>query len=101
MLDFTSALYSGFEHASSTLTGWERLTLGKPAALEEIAGAPQVQRELAALTGCERVLLGTSTLHLFCDLFAMLARRKVTIWIDDATYPIARWGTDRAVTAGV
>jgi 8-amino-7-oxononanoate synthase len=101
MLDFTSALYLGFEHASWSLPGWDRLTLGKPAALEEMAGAHEVQRELAALTGCERVLLGSSTLHLFCDLFAMLARRNVTIWMDDATYPIARWGADRAVALGV
>jgi 8-amino-7-oxononanoate synthase len=101
MLDFTSALYLGFEHASWSLPGWDRLTLGKPAALEEIAGAPQVQRDLAALTGCERVLLGSSTLHLFCDLFAMVARRNVTIWMDEATYPIARWGADRAAAAGV
>jgi 8-amino-7-oxononanoate synthase len=101
MLDFTSALYLGFEHASWSLPGWDRLTLGKPAALEEVPGAAQVQRELAALTGCERVLLGSSTLHLFCDLFAMLARRNVTIWIDDATYPIARWGADRGVASGV
>jgi 8-amino-7-oxononanoate synthase len=101
MLDFTSALYLGFEHASWSLPGWDRLTLGKPAALEEIPGSQQVQRELAALTGCERVVLGSSTLHLFCDLFAMLARRNVTIWMDDATYPIARWGADRAVATGV
>ncbi len=101
MLDFTSALYLGFEHASWSLPGWDRLTLGKPAALEEVPGAAQVQRELAALTGCERALLGSSTLHLFCDLFAMLARRNVTIWIDEATYPIARWGADRAVASGV
>ncbi len=101
MLDFTSALYLGFEHASWSLPGWDRLTLGKPAALEEISGAAAVQQELAALTGCERVLLGSSTLHLFCDLFAMLARRNVTIWMDDATYPIARWGADRAAAAGV
>ena len=101
MLDFTSALYLGFEHASWSLPGWDRLTLGKPAALEEIPGAAAVQRELAALTGCERVLLGSSTLHLFCDLFAMLARRNVTIWMDEATYPIARWGADRAAAAGV
>jgi 8-amino-7-oxononanoate synthase len=39
--------------------------------------------------------------HLFCDLFAILARRNVTIWIDEATYPIARWGTDRAAALGV
>jgi 8-amino-7-oxononanoate synthase len=101
MLDFTSALYLGFEHASWRLPGWDRLTLGKPAALEELPGSHQVQRELAALTGCERIVLGSSTLHLFCDLFAMMARRNVTIWMDDATYPIARWGADRAVATGV
>lgn len=100
MLDFTSALYLGFEHASWSLPGWERLTLGRPAALEEVPGTLQAQRELAALTGCEHVLMGSSTLHLFCDLFAMLAGPKVAIWIDEATYPIARWGTDRATALG-
>lgn len=101
MLDFTSALYLGFEHASWSLPGWTRLTLGKPAALEEVPGALEVQRDLAGLTGCERVLLGSSTLHLFCDLFAMLARQNVAVWIDEAAYPIARWGTDRAAVLGV
>ena len=101
MLDFTSALYLGLDHPSWSLPGWDRLTLGKPAALEEIPGTEQVQRELAVLTGCERVVLGSSTLHLFCDLFAMLAAPDVTIWIDEATYPIARWGTDRAAASGV
>ncbi len=101
MLDFTSSLYLGFEHASWNLPDWRRLTLGKPAALQAIAGVAQVQRDLAVLTGCERVLLGSSTLHLFSDLFAMLARRGITIWIDEATYPIARWGTDRAGALGV
>src|ERR1700685_1492684 len=101
MLDFTSALYLGFEHASRSLPGWPRLTLGKPAALEEVPGTLQAQRELAAMTGCEQVLLGSSTLHLFCDLFGMLAAPNVAIWIDEATYPIARWGTDRAAALGV
>jgi len=101
MLDFTSALYLGFEHASWSLPGWEHLTLGKPAALQDVPGVLQAQRELVALTGCEQVLLGSSTLHLFCDLFALLARWSVTIWMDDATYPIARWGSDRAVALGV
>ena len=100
MLDFSSALYLGFMHASRSLPAWPRLTLGKPAALEEVPGALQAQRELAALTGFERVVLGSSTLHLFCDLFAMLAKRKVAIWIDEATYPIARWGADRAAASG-
>lgn len=101
MLDFTSALYLGFEHASWNMAGWARLTLGKPAALEELPGICEVQRELAALTGCERAMLGSSTLHLFGDLFAMLASRNVAIWIDEAAYPIARWGTERAAVAGV
>ena len=77
------------------------LTLGQPAALEAVPGTLRLQRELAVLTGCERTLLGASTLHLFCDLFAMLARRNVAIWVDEATYPIALWGTDRAAALGV
>src|ERR1700742_4442103 len=96
MLDFTSALYLGFEHASGSLPGWTSLTLGKPAALEQGPGVLRVERELAALTGCEGAVLGASTLHLFCDLFAMLGGKNVAIWIDEAAYPIARWGADRA-----
>jgi 8-amino-7-oxononanoate synthase len=101
MLDFTSASYLGLEHSSLSLAGWSRLTLGKPAALEEMPGTDQLRQKLAALTGCQRVVLGASTLHLFCDLFAMLGTRNVAILIDDATYPIARWGADRAAAAGV
>ncbi len=101
MIDFTSALYLGLEHASLSLPGWPRLTLGKPGALQALSGTDRVQRQLADLTGCQQVLLGASTLHLFCDLFAMLARRNVAIWVDEAAYPIARWGTDRAAALGV
>lgn len=100
MLDFTSALYLGIGHASWTLPGWPQLTLGKPGALEGLPGTAQAEEELAALTGRQQVVLGASTLHLFCDLFALMARRTGAIWIDQATYPIARWGTDRAAAAG-
>jgi 8-amino-7-oxononanoate synthase len=100
MLDFASALYLGFDHASGSLPSWKRLTLGKPAALEKVPGTLEAQRALAELTGCEKVLLGPSTLHLFCDLFGMLARRNIAIWIDRAAYPIARWATDRAAALG-
>jgi 8-amino-7-oxononanoate synthase len=31
----------------------------------------------------------------------MLAKLGVTIWMDEATYPIARWGSDRAAALGV
>jgi 8-amino-7-oxononanoate synthase len=102
MADFSSALYLGFEHGSGSLPGWTQLTPGKPAALEEVPGTRHVQRELAVLTGCERVVPGASTLHLFNDLFGMLASRNdIAIWIDEAAYPIARWGTDRAAASGV
>jgi 8-amino-7-oxononanoate synthase len=99
-LDFTSALYLGVEHAWESLTRWERLTLGKPAALESLPSVRPVERELAALTGCERVLLAPSTLHLFWDLFGALARRGVSIFLDAGSYPIAWWGVERAVGYG-
>ena len=100
LLDFTSSLYLGAEHAWRSLTQWERLTLGKPAALDSLPGTRFVERELAALTGCERVLLSPSTLHLFCDLFGFLARRGVSIFLDAGSYPIARWGVERAAGCG-
>ena len=100
MLDFTSALYLGFEHQSWNLPPWEQLTLGKPAALESPPGASGVERELAALAGCERALLAPSTLHIFGDLLTLLARRDVNFFLDDGTYPVARWGAERAAAAG-
>jgi 8-amino-7-oxononanoate synthase len=98
--DFTSALYLGIEHGSRQLAGWERLTLGKPAALESPPGAAAVERELAALAGCERALLAPSTLHIFWDLIAMLAQGGVRLFVDDGLYPIGRWGVERAVARG-
>jgi 8-amino-7-oxononanoate synthase len=97
---FTSALYLGLDHASRTLPEWDRLTLGKPAALEEPPGAGKVENRLAALIGCERALLATSTLHLFWDLFGVLAKRNVNIFLDSGSYPIIRWGVERAGCSG-
>lgn len=101
MLDFTSALYLGLEHPARSLEGWERLTLGKPAALEPPPGSQELEPELARLIGCERALLTTSTLHLFWDLLAILAGRDVQIFLDSGTYPIARWGVEHAAAAGI
>jgi len=99
-LDFTSSLYLGAEHAWQNLAPWERLTLGKPAALKSVPGTRRVERELAALTGCERVLLAPSTLHLFWDLFGFLARRGMSIFCDAGSYPIVQWGVERAAACG-
>jgi 8-amino-7-oxononanoate synthase len=100
VLDFTSALYLGFRHPSWSLQQWSQFTMGVPAALGSPPDADAVARELAVLQGCEAGLLGTSTLHLFWDLFGLLARRPVAIYIDSGTYPIARWGVERAAALG-
>ena len=76
MLDFTSALYLGFRHAHNTLRPWAQLTTGRPAALEP---APEARacstRPGAAACVCERAVLAPSTLHLYWDLFDLLATR--------------------------
>lgn len=101
MLDFTSALYLGMNHAHHTLRPWKSLTTGRPAVLESPSGAETVARNLAHLIGCERATLGTSTLHIFWDLFEVLARENIAIFVDEGTYPIARWGVERMAARGV
>jgi 8-amino-7-oxononanoate synthase len=95
MADFTSALYLGLRHPSWSLAPWDQLTTGRPAALAESPSHATVAEALAALVGCEHATLGSSTLHLFWDLFGMLDRRHA-IYMDTGVYPIARWGVERA-----
>ena len=99
MLDFTSALYLGLRHPSAALAPWPALSSGRPAALEEAAGADNVASELASLAGCEAGMLLPSTLHLFFDLFATLPTRS-TYFVDAGSYPVARWGVERAAARG-
>ena len=101
MADFTSALYLGLRHPSASLRPWEGLTRGRPAALEEPPGATAVAAELAALQGCEAALLLPSTLHLFLDLGELLAQGQRAIYCDAGSYPIARWGAERAALRGI
>ena len=100
MLDFTSALYLGLRHASGSLTPWERLTTGVPAALCVPPIARRVAKNLATLQGCEAATLGPSTLHLFWDLGEIFATAGCAIFLDRGAYPIARWGMERAATRG-
>ena len=100
MPDFTSALYLGFRHPATALRPWDRLTAGHPAAFSEPTGAIKLAADLAQLQGCERSLLGTSTLHLFWDLFGLLARRPICILFDSQLYAIGRWGVERAMGLG-
>lgn len=100
-MNFTSALYLGLRHPSRLLRPWPSFTPGYPAAFASPPQAVRAAQQLAQLLGCERGLLGTSTLHLFWDLFGMLARRPVAIYADAELYPIARWGVERAAGRGV
>src|SRR5205823_5044354 len=49
----------------------------------------------------ERATLAPSTLHLFWDLFLVLAGNDTSIHVDREAYPIARWGIERAAARGV
>src|SRR5258707_11487910 len=101
MLDFTSVLYLGIRHALHTLRPWAQLTTGRPAALEPAPEAERVAQELAQRLRCERAVLAPSSLHLYWDLFDVLASEHIRIYVDAGTYPIARWGIERAVAKGV
>jgi len=101
MLDFTSALYLGIEHRGGELAPWRALTTGRPAALEASTDEHRLGAALASLVGCPAALLGASTLHLFWDLFGVLAERQIAVFVDDGTYPIAGWGAERAAGLGV
>ena len=100
MADFASALYLGMLHPSAALRGWDRLTLGKPAAAEDPPGARELGAAVAALCGCEAGTVLPSTLHLFWDLFGVLAREPVALLVDAASYPVARHGAQRAAALG-
>lgn len=100
-VDFTSALYLGMRHAARQLPGWPTLTLGKPAALEEDLSARQLASELALLMDCEAACMLPSSLHLFWDLFGMLARTRRVALVDSTAYPVARWGVLRARGLGM
>jgi len=101
MLDFTSALYLGLQHPSASLAPWDAFTLGRPAALDEPPDAEAVAQQVADLQGAESATLLPSTLHLFWDLFPLLADGQHAILCDVELYPIARWGAERAACTGV
>lgn len=101
MLDFTSSLYLGLSHGSDALEPWDQLTLGRPAALQEPCEAVATAQELAALVGCAAGTLLPSTFHLFWDLLGVLSREPIEIYMDAATYPIARWGAQHWAGRGV
>jgi 8-amino-7-oxononanoate synthase len=100
-IDFTSSLYLGMRHPSGVLTPFRQLTIGVPAAVRSPAQAEELGGSLARLMGCSAGILGTSTLHVFWDLFCVLCRPQSAILIVGEIYPIALWGIERAAAFGV
>jgi 8-amino-7-oxononanoate synthase len=80
-------------HPSPALTPWRQLTSGRPDALRTPGRSRGLAARLAVLTGCQKAILGSSTLHLFWDLFNTFANEPVAVFIDRSAYPISRWGT--------
>jgi 8-amino-7-oxononanoate synthase len=101
VLDFTSALYLGLRHASRALRPWPQLTTGLPASLAVPTLARKLAQQLARLQGCESATLAASTLHLAWDVFGMMSKNAIAIYMDAGVYPIARWGVERAASRGV
>ena len=100
MSDFTSVLYLGMSHAHHDLRPWRELTTGRPAALGSSYRGVRLAESLAHFMGHETAALGTSTLHLFFDVFEGLVRDGIVIHVDAGTYPIARWGLERVAARG-
>ena len=73
------ACYLALPHARDELRSWDQLTRGGPAALTPWPEAQALGQDLAALQGCERAVLGPSTLHLYGDLFGLLSASHSTI----------------------
>lgn len=101
LIDFTSSLYLGFYHPSTSLPIWKQLSTGVPSALKEAPFSAELARSIGQLTGFNSASLGTSTLHLFWDLFGLLAEKRIIIYMDSGVYPIVRWGIERAAARGV
>lgn len=101
MLNFCSALYLAWRHPSHALPGWDELTLGEPAALRELPAARRLARGLAQWQGLPGASLCSSTLHLFWDLFGLLAGKNCVLLVDKACYPVLGWGVQRAQAMGV
>jgi 8-amino-7-oxononanoate synthase len=63
--------------------------------------ARAIGARLAGLIGCPAAALAPSTLHLFLDLFDVLADEHGSVHVDAGAYPIARWGAERVQLRGI
>ena len=101
MPNFTSSLYLGLSHPSTSLPPWDSLTTGVPAALREPPAATTLAESLAALQGLDRAVVARSTLHAFTDLFAALARPGTGVLVDAGGYDVGRIAAAGPAARGV
>jgi 8-amino-7-oxononanoate synthase len=95
MIDFTSSLYLGMKHGSTELNGWEQLTTGVPAILNEPLVSLQVSKYVARMQGHEEGISAPSTLHIYSDLFELLKKKRIVLFIDEKIYPVSRYGIEK------
>jgi 8-amino-7-oxononanoate synthase len=99
-LDFTSSLFLGLQHGSSSLPPWASLTTGVPAVLHEAPVAHRVAAAVAAAQGAPAGVVGRSALHALMDVMGMIPQRGDLVAIDAAAYSLAEWAALRAAANG-
>ncbi len=99
-LDFTSSLFLGLHHGSTSLPPWASLTTGVPAVLHEAPAAHRIAATVAAAQGAQAGVVGRSALHALMDVMGMIPQRGDLVAIDAAAYSLAEWAALRAAANG-
>jgi len=95
MIDFTSSLYLAMKHGSTELNGWDQLTAGVPAILREPPESREVSEWVARMQRLETGVCAPSTLHLYFDLFELLKKKRIVLFIDEKIYPVSKYGIEK------
>ena len=89
MLDFTSAVYLGWRHGSADLAGWDRLTTGRPAAVQEPSAARAVAARIAATQGAAAGVVHRSASHALTDALDLAVGPGSAVFVDRGAYALA------------
>lgn len=95
MMDFTSSLYLGMQHNSTEISAWGQLSSGVPAALFEPAQSKLLGSLIANNQGLESGFVAPSTLHIYHDLYSLLSKQWVTVFIDENVYPTSEYNIEK------
>jgi 8-amino-7-oxononanoate synthase len=101
MADFTASLFLGYRHPSAGLPAWASLTTGRPAAIQETAGAAHLAARVAQRQGSESGVVHRSALHALWDVIDVAAGPGSIVAFDRAAYPLSRWAAAGAVARGI